>query len=283
MKPPEPPDPPDALTDLGFLVLSDTPLTLFNKSPSQIPDLAYPLPAPTALTRDGVVLHVTTCPPPDPPPCINPPSDTFLAKNGVGGGSPVSTSDTFLAYGLLSPVIYMSLVGNIDWLSTRQLSVLLTLSLRFITLAGGIPMCLMLYGSTLMTLSSIYIALARSSAVCSPLTGYMPVVDIGSNIPSTFAAMALAMIRHSLLLWQLGLKGSFVLKMVLFQAEAKMFIISRFDGVNCLTSSTMEVLIPSLYCFVQECQTEDVFLCDCPVSETTVIEPLLYPPRMEWN
>ncbi|CAH8382212.1 unnamed protein product [Eruca vesicaria subsp. sativa] len=101
----------------------------------------------------------------------------------------------------------------------------------------------------------------------------MPVVDVGSNIPSTFAAMALAMIGHSLLLWQLGLKGlklctlptnpvclgfnclpfsfkecfflsllslviseivtgSFVLNMVLFQAEAKI-LIYRFSFRWC--------------------------------------------------
>nr|VDC99032.1 unnamed protein product [Brassica rapa] len=37
LEPPEPPDPP-ALTNLVFLVLSDTPFTLFHKQRSQIPD-----------------------------------------------------------------------------------------------------------------------------------------------------------------------------------------------------------------------------------------------------
>ncbi|KAF2564899.1 hypothetical protein F2Q70_00016767 [Brassica cretica] len=37
--------------------------------------------------------------------------------------------------------------------------------------------------------------------------------------------------------------GSIVLKMVLFVAEAKMSIVSRFDGVNCLTLLTMEAFI----------------------------------------
>ncbi|KAH0893912.1 hypothetical protein HID58_056341 [Brassica napus] len=133
------------------------------------------------------------------------------------------------------------------------------------------------------------------------------------RLPSTFALMAFAMIRYSLLLWQLGMKvlklcilpenmvclgsncprfsfkecfvlphlslviseiviGSIVLKMVLFEAEAKMFIVSRFDGVNCLTSLAMEVFIPPLYCFEQERQFEEVFLIDCPLSETTVVE-----------
>ncbi|CAH8391947.1 unnamed protein product [Eruca vesicaria subsp. sativa] len=105
-----------------------------------------------------------------------------VTKNSVGGGSPVSTSDTFLAYGLLSPVIYRSLCGNIYGFQAGPLTFL---PILFV---------------------SIYITLARSSAVCSPLTGYMPVVDVGSNLPSTFVAMALAMIGNSLLLWQLGLK-----------------------------------------------------------------------------
>ncbi|WZZ30355.1 hypothetical protein YC2023_013756 [Brassica napus] len=131
-------------------------------------------------------------------------------------------------------------------------------------------------------------------------------------LPSTFVLMAFAMIRHSLLLWQLGVKvlklciipanlvclgsncplfsfkecfvlphlslvisetviGSIVLKMVLFKTEVKMFIVSRLDGVNCLTSLTMEVFIPPLYCFEQECQFEEVFLIDYPLSETPCI------------
>ncbi|CAF2152542.1 unnamed protein product [Brassica napus] len=53
--------------------------------------------------------------------------------------------------------------------------------------------------------------------------------------------------------------GSIVLKMVLFVAEAKMSIVSRFDDVNCLISLTMEAFIPPLYCFDQECQFEEVF------------------------
>ncbi|KAJ4912808.1 Uncharacterized protein Rs2_07429 [Raphanus sativus] len=138
------------------------------------------------------------------------------------------------------------------------------------------------------------------------------------RLTSTFALMAFAMIRHSLLLWQLGVKvlklcilpanlvclgsnclyfsfkecfvlphlslviseiviGSIVLKMVLYEAEAKVFIVSRLDGVNCLTSLTMEVFISPLYCFEQECQVEEVFLFDCPLSETTVVELVISP------
>ncbi|KAL0853684.1 hypothetical protein Bca101_058836 [Brassica carinata] len=71
--------------------------------------------------------------------------------------------------------------------------------------------------------------------------------------------------------------GSIVLKMVLFEAEAKIFIVSCLDGVNCLISLTMEVFIPPLYCFEQECQFEEVFLIDCPLSETMVVELVISP------
>ncbi|CAN7111260.1 unnamed protein product [Brassica rapa subsp. narinosa] len=71
--------------------------------------------------------------------------------------------------------------------------------------------------------------------------------------------------------------GSIVLKMVLFVAEAKMSIVSRFDGVNCLTSLTMEAFIPPLYCFDQECQFEEVFWSDLPFSEKTVVERVISP------
>ncbi|CAN6989448.1 unnamed protein product [Brassica rapa subsp. trilocularis] len=71
--------------------------------------------------------------------------------------------------------------------------------------------------------------------------------------------------------------GSIVLKMVLFEAEAKMFIVSRLDGVNYLTSLTMDGFIPPLYCFEEECQFEEVFLFDYPLSETTVVELVISP------
>ncbi|KAL0747721.1 hypothetical protein Bca101_029723 [Brassica carinata] len=139
-----------------------------------------------------------------------------------------------------------------------------------------------------------------------------------AELPSTFALMAFAMIRHSLLLWHLGVKvlklcilpanlvclgsncplfsfkecfvlphlslvisetviGSIVLKMVMFKTEVKMFIVSRLESVNCLTSLTMEVFISPLYCFEQECQFEEVFLIDCPLSETPVVELVISP------
>ncbi|KAF8084341.1 hypothetical protein N665_0722s0012 [Sinapis alba] len=133
-----------------------------------------------------------------------------IGKNG-GDGPPVSASDTFFAYGLLSPVVYRYLFRCVDWLSTsscfdlpitttcnvlhvhlsslfsnypasvelfRQLFVWVTLELRFMILAGDIPMGLVSFGYTLATYSSIYIALARSSAVCSFLTGSIPDVSV---------------------------------------------------------------------------------------------------------
>lgn len=120
-------------------------------------------------------------------------------------------SDTLLAYGMLSPVVYRSIFGCVDWslfsscfdlpitppckvshvhlssfFSTyfatvewiRQLFVWVTLELRFMTLVGDIPMVLVLCGPTLATSNSIFIALARSSAVCSSLTGSIPGVGV---------------------------------------------------------------------------------------------------------
>ncbi|CAN7083253.1 unnamed protein product, partial [Brassica oleracea var. botrytis] len=99
--------------------------------------------------------------------------------------------DTSFAYGLHYPVIYRSLFGCVDWplispcfdlptsrpckvlhahLSSlfttysatvewfRQLSVWVMLGLRFMILAGDIPMGLVSFGSTFVTSSSIYIA-----------------------------------------------------------------------------------------------------------------------------
>ncbi|CAF2373380.1 unnamed protein product [Brassica napus] len=109
--------------------------------------------------------------------------------------------DTCFAYGLHYPVIYRSLFGcfdlhtsrrckvlhahlsslfttysaTVEWF--RQLSVWVMLELRFMILAGDIPMGLVSFGSTFVTFSSIYIALARASAVCSSLMGFIP--DVG--------------------------------------------------------------------------------------------------------
>ncbi|KAF8082711.1 hypothetical protein N665_0809s0013 [Sinapis alba] len=122
----------------------------------------------------------------------------MATKNGGGGGVKVSASDTTFAFGLLSPVVYMSLFGCVDWFSIsscfdllvsppckifhahlsslfftfsatvewfRQLFGWVMLELRFIV--GDIPMGLVSFGSIFATSSSFYIALARLSAVCS--------------------------------------------------------------------------------------------------------------------
>ena len=109
--------------------------------------------------------------------------------------------DTSFAYWLHFPVIYRSLFGCFDLHTSRpckvlhahhsslftiysatvkwfrQLSVWVMLELRFMILAGDIPMGLVSFGSTFVTFSSIYIALARASAVCSSLMGFIP--DVG--------------------------------------------------------------------------------------------------------
>ncbi|KAF3523596.1 hypothetical protein F2Q69_00046652 [Brassica cretica] len=134
----------------------------------------------------------------------------MATKNGGGGGLPVSASDTSFAYGLLSPVvyrylfgciddtsfayrlhypvIYMSLFGCVDWplispcfdLPTSRpckLSVWVMLGLRFMILAGDIPIGLVSFGSTFATSSGIYIALARASTVRNSFMGFIP--DVG--------------------------------------------------------------------------------------------------------
>ncbi|CAN6834831.1 unnamed protein product [Brassica oleracea] len=179
MCPPEPPDPPDVLALNAPLRFCDT---------SSRPSLQ-------ALFQTSTVKL----------PC------RIATKSGGGGGAHVFASDTLLAYGLLSPVVYRSIFGCVDWslfsscfdlpitppckvshvhlssfFSTyfatvewiRQLFVWVTLELRFMTLVGDIPMVLVLFGPTLATSNSIFIALARSSAVCSSLTGSIPGVGV---------------------------------------------------------------------------------------------------------
>ncbi|CAN7039230.1 unnamed protein product [Brassica oleracea var. botrytis] len=101
-------------------------------------------------------------------------------------------------------------------------------------------------------------------------------VCLGSNCPPFSFEECFVLPHLSLVISEIVI-GSIVLKMVLFEAEAKMFIVSRLDGVNCLTSLTMVVFIPPLYCFEHEHQFEEVFLIDCSLSETTVVELVISP------
>ncbi|KAL0863891.1 hypothetical protein Bca101_043009 [Brassica carinata] len=96
-------------------------------------------------------------------------------------------------------------------------------------------------------------------------------VCLGFNCPPFSFKECFVLPHLSLVISEIVI-GSIVLKMVLFEAEAKIFIVSCLDGVNCLISLTMEVFIPPLYCFEQECQFEELFLIDCPLSETMVVE-----------
>ncbi|CAN6810970.1 unnamed protein product [Brassica oleracea var. botrytis] len=185
-----------------------------------------------------------------------------------------------------------------------------------------VPTVLVAFSYSIVAFVSTFVVYVWSfTAVCScPFTAVCRCCPFTAvcRLPFTFALMAFAMIRHSLLLWQLGVKvlklcilpanlvclgsncppfsfkecfvlphlslvirkiviGSIVLKMVLFETEVKMFIVSCLGGVNCLTFLTMEVFISPLYCFEQECQFEEVFLIDCPLSETPVVELVISP------
>ncbi|CAN7053889.1 unnamed protein product, partial [Brassica oleracea var. botrytis] len=83
MCPPEPPDPPDVLALNAPLRFCDT---------SSRPSLQ-------ALFQISTVKL----------PC------RIATKSGGGGGAHVFASDTLLAYGLLSPVVYRSIFGCVDW------------------------------------------------------------------------------------------------------------------------------------------------------------------------
>ncbi|KAF3529757.1 hypothetical protein DY000_02037410 [Brassica cretica] len=211
--PPESPDPPDVPAVVALLRCLNTSSSLFPLAMTQNPDLDFPSLTLESRGRDvpfllfGVSSAVCGC-------LFSIPStqaftqistlkspSRMATKNGGGGGSPVSASDTSLTYGFLSPVIYWFVFGCVDWPSisscfdlpttpsckvfqghlsffysanleySRQLFVWVTLELRYRTLVGDIPMDLVSVGSTFATSSSIYIALARSSAVCSSCTG----------------------------------------------------------------------------------------------------------------
>ncbi|KAL0806457.1 hypothetical protein Bca101_098949 [Brassica carinata] len=210
--PPEPPDPPDLPAVVALLRCLNTSSSLFPLATQNL-DLDFPNLTPESRGRDvpfllfGVSSAVCGCLFSIPSTqaftqisTLKPPS-RMTTKNGGGGGSPVSASDTSLTYGFLSPVIYRFVFGCVDWPSisscfdlpttplckvfqghlssfysanleySRQLFMWVTLELRYRTLVGDIPMDLVSLGSTFTTSSSIYIALARSSAVCSSCTG----------------------------------------------------------------------------------------------------------------
>ncbi|WZZ68898.1 hypothetical protein YC2023_080268 [Brassica napus] len=183
-------------------------------------------------------------------------------------------------------------VSECGWI----IDVLVVLGLLDLGFSVLVPTVSVAFGYAIVAFVGTFTAVCR----CCPFTAVC-------RFTSTFALMTFEMTWRSLLVWQFGVEvmypfsiclgylcppfsfkecfflphlslviseiviGSIVLKMVLFVAEAKMSIVSRFDGVNCLTSLIMEAFISSLYCFDQECQFEEVFLFDLPFSETTYI------------
>ncbi|XP_018512028.1 uncharacterized protein LOC103832843 isoform X4 [Brassica rapa] len=193
--PPETPDPPlKAPSPMCPLEPVDPPDVLFLNAPLRFCDTSSG-PSLQALFQISTVKL----------PC------RIATKSGGGAGAHVSASDTLLAYGLLSPVLYRSIFGCVDcslfsscfdlpitppckvphvhlssffssysatveWI--RQLFVWVTLELRFMTLVGDIRMGLVLFGPTLATSNSVFIPLVRSSAVCSSLTGSIPGVGV---------------------------------------------------------------------------------------------------------
>ncbi|CAG7897823.1 unnamed protein product [Brassica rapa] len=219
--PPEPPDPPDVPAVVALLRYLNTSSSLFPLAMTQNPDLDFPSLTPESRGCDvpflllgvssvvfGCIFSIPSTQAFTQISTLKPPS-RMATKNGGGGGSPVSASDTSLPYGFLSPVIYRFVFGCVDWLSisscfdlsttlsckvfqghlssfysanleySRQLFGWVTLELRFRTLVGDIPMDVVSLGSTFTTSRSIYIALARSSAVCSSCTGSMTDVGVG--------------------------------------------------------------------------------------------------------
>ncbi|CAN6803282.1 unnamed protein product [Brassica oleracea] len=173
LSPPEPPDPPDASFRLVVHLHFDTPFTL---SQEYIQNLETRFPN---LASGGVVSFVF-----------------FGAIRFGSKGLYPAICNVFLA-DILSGIItvlrpfipspraltYISTLKSPSRMATkngewfRQLSVWVMLGLRFMILAGDIPMGLVSFGSTFATSSSIYIALARASAVCSSLMGFIP--DVG--------------------------------------------------------------------------------------------------------
>ncbi|CAN6823158.1 unnamed protein product, partial [Brassica oleracea] len=125
--PPEPPDPPDVPAVVALLRCLNTSSSLFPLAMTQNPDLDFLSLTPESRGRDvpfllfGVSSAVCGCLFSIPSTqalsqisILKPPS-RMATKNGGGGGSPVSASDTSLTYRFLSPVIYRFVFGCVDW------------------------------------------------------------------------------------------------------------------------------------------------------------------------
>ncbi|KAG5390900.1 hypothetical protein IGI04_032441 [Brassica rapa subsp. trilocularis] len=114
--PPEPPDPPDVPAVVALLRYLNTSSSLFPLAMTQNPDLDFPSLTPESRGCDvpflllgvssvvfGCIFSIPSTQAFTQISTLKPPS-RMATKNGGGGGSPVSASDTSLTYGFLSPV-----------------------------------------------------------------------------------------------------------------------------------------------------------------------------------
>ncbi|KAF3494608.1 hypothetical protein DY000_02057099 [Brassica cretica] len=145
-QPPEPPDPPGAFTNLVFLVLSDTPFTLFHKQHPQMPDRESPFPIPASLTRDGVVPFVTTD------------YTRFFSKDLYPAVCSMFPPLPFTLVRLYSSI---SVCSHVDWY--EMIVVWVSPNIWFMVLNCNVPVTFGLFGSDLVPVRGFHVALVRHS------------------------------------------------------------------------------------------------------------------------
>ncbi|KAL0653428.1 hypothetical protein Bca4012_096119 [Brassica carinata] len=151
LQPPEPPDPPDTFTDFVFLVLSDTPFTLFHKQRPQMPDRESPFPILASLTRDGVVPFVTTD------------YTRFFSKDLYPAVCSVFPPLPFTLVRLYSSI---SVCSHVDWY--EMIFVWVSPNIWFMVLNCNVPVTFGLFDSDLVPVRGFPVALVRySTEVCS--------------------------------------------------------------------------------------------------------------------
>uniref|UniRef100_A0A0D3DVP2 Uncharacterized protein n=1 Tax=Brassica oleracea var. oleracea TaxID=109376 RepID=A0A0D3DVP2_BRAOL len=146
LQPPEPPDPPDTFTDFVFLVLSDTPFTLFHKQRPQMPDRESPFPIPASLTRDGVVPFVTTD------------YTRFFSKDLYPAVCSVFPP---LPFTLVRLYFSISVCSHVDWY--EMIFVWVSPNIWFMVLNCNVPVTFGLFGSDLVPVRGFPVALVRHS------------------------------------------------------------------------------------------------------------------------
>ncbi|KAF2577547.1 hypothetical protein F2Q68_00003760 [Brassica cretica] len=144
LQPPEPTGPPDAFTDLVFLVLFDTPFTLFHKQRPQMPDRESPFPIPASLTRDSVVLFVTTD------------YTKFFSKDLYPAVCSVFPMLSFTLVRLYSSI---SVCSHVDWY--EMIVVWESPNIWFMVLNCNVPVTFGLFGSDLVSVRGFPVALVR--------------------------------------------------------------------------------------------------------------------------